>query len=122
MKGVQWRWVLALCVVLAGLMYLRDPLLFSLPLLVGLVTFKILFLEEGRLVKSKLAAFYVALLFAPFGLLPLIKGSMLILCGAIATLCAVFFIANLCAKEVGLIMMIIRHIPKAIFNKLELIS
>jgi hypothetical protein len=41
-----------------------------------------------------LAAFYVALLFAPFGLLPLVKGSMLILCGAIATLCAVFFIAN----------------------------
>jgi hypothetical protein len=94
MKNVPWRWILAFCVVLAGLMYSRDALLFSLPLLVGLLTFKILFLEEGRLVKSKFAPIYVALFFASFGLLPLVKGSMLILCGAIAALCSALFIAN----------------------------
>src|SRR5450830_1431998 len=101
MKDVQWRWVLIFCAALAGLIHSgdallvsRDALLFSLPLLVSLLTVKILFLEEGRLVNRKLAPFFVALLFAPFGLLPLIKGSMLILCGAISVLCSVFFIVN----------------------------
>jgi len=94
MKDVQWRWVLAFCAVLSSLMYSRDALLFSLPLLVGLTTFKTLFSEEGKLLKSNFAPFYVALLFAPFGLLPLVKGSLLILCGAVATLSAAFFTAN----------------------------
>lgn len=94
MKEVQWRWVLIFCAILAGLMYSRDALLFSLPLLVGLLTLKILDLEEGRLTKSKLAPFFVALLFASFGLLPLIKGSILILCVAVAAFCSILFFAN----------------------------
>jgi len=36
----------------------------------------------------------VLLLFAPFGFLPLVKGSLLILCGAVAALSSIFFIAN----------------------------
>lgn len=94
MKGVQWRWVLILCATFAGLMYSPDALFFSFPLLVGLATFNILFSEDRRLVESKLAPIYVALLFAPFGLLPLVKGSILILCVATAALCSVFFVAN----------------------------
>lgn len=95
MKGVQWRWVLAFCAVLAGLLkYIPDSLLLSLPLLVGLLTFKALSSDEGNLVNSRLAPFYVALVFAPLGLLPLVKGSILILCGAVAVLCSLFFIAN----------------------------
>lgn len=94
MKNVPWRWILAFCGILAGIMYLRDALFFSLPLLVGLLIFKILFLEEGRLFKGKSAPLYVALLFAPFGLLPLIKGTILILCGVIAVLCSIVFIAS----------------------------
>jgi hypothetical protein len=94
MKNVPWRWILVFCGILAGIMYLRDALFFSIALLVGLLIFKILFLEEGRLFKRKLAPLYVALLFAPFGLLPLIKGTLLILCGAITVLCSVVFIAS----------------------------
>ncbi|MCG6538023.1 MAG: hypothetical protein L7F78_25730, partial [Syntrophales bacterium LBB04] len=94
MKSVQWRWILAFCAILAGVMYSRDALFFSFPLLVGLTTFKIVFSENGVLAKSKYAPFYVALMFAPFGLLPLVKGSILILCGAIAILCSVFLIVN----------------------------
>ncbi len=93
MKNVQWRWVLAFGTILTGLMYLRDTLFFSLPLLVGLLIFKILFLEDERFIKRKLAPLYVALLFAPFGLLPLVKGTILFLCGAITVLCFVVFIA-----------------------------
>jgi hypothetical protein len=94
MKNVQYRWVLAFCAVLGGLMYLQDALFFSFPLLVGLITFKILLLEEEKLVKSKWAPFYVALLFTSFGLLPLVKGSILILCASVTALCSAFFIAN----------------------------
>ena len=94
MRSTQWYLVLAVCAVLAGLIYTRDPLFFSLPLLVAVLSFKILFSEEGRLFKRKSAVFYVALMFAPLGLLPLIKGSLLILCGSVVVLCSLFFIAN----------------------------
>jgi hypothetical protein len=93
-KGVQLRWVLAFCAILAGVVYSRHALFLSFPLLVGLTTFKIVFSEDGVLAKSKYAPFYVALMFAPFGLLTLVKGTILILCGAIAALCSIFFIVN----------------------------
>jgi len=96
MRSVQWYWVLAVCAVLTGFGHdqnpYKDPLFFSLPLLVGLQSYKILSWEYGRQLKSKLT--YMALLFAPFGLLPIVKGSLLILCAAIAALCSVFFIVN----------------------------
>ncbi len=94
MRGVQWRWVLAVCAILAGLRYTKDPLLLSLPLLAGLLSFKLIHSEEARPVKSQSAAWHVALLFAPLGLLPLVKGSLLILCAAVAVLCCAFFLAN----------------------------
>ena len=94
MKGVQWYWVLAFCIYLAGFMFSKDSLLFSFPLLVGLSSFKIINSEDRILAKSKLVPFYVTLLFAPLGLLPLIKGSVLILSVAVAILCAIFFIVN----------------------------
>ena len=94
-KHTQWGAVLIFCVVVAGqTMDHADALLFAYPLLAGLVSFKILFSEEGMLAKSQLAPFYVVFLSAPLGLLPLIKGTVLILCGAIAILCLCFFIAN----------------------------
>ena len=93
-KKVRWYWVLAYCVVLVGLMYSRDALFFSLPLLVGLTTYKILFWEEGKLLKNRLVPFYMALIFIPFGLLPLVKGTMIIVCVVIALLCSVILVAN----------------------------
>ncbi len=96
MRGVHWCWILASCAVLAGLrlMYLPDPLFFSLPLLIGLLTFKIISSEEGTLAKGGMAPVCVVLLFMPFGLLPLVKGSISILCGATVALCALFFLAS----------------------------
>lgn len=92
MNGVKWRWILAFCVPLVGAIYSTDALSFSFPLLAGLTTFKTIFSEDGALAKSKYAPFCVAVIFAPFGLLPLVKGSILILCCAIAALCSVSFI------------------------------
>ena len=59
MKGVQWYWVLAFCIYLAGFMFSKDSLLFSFPLLVGLSSFKIINSEDRILAKSKLVPFYV---------------------------------------------------------------
>lgn len=104
MKDAQWRLLISLCAILAGLMnswddfflsmFVRDALLLSVPLLVGLVSFKLQSMENGWQVNNKRAPFYLALLFLPLGLLPLIKGSLMILCGAVAVLCSALFIAN----------------------------
>ncbi len=93
MRDVRWRWVLSFCALLAGLMYSPDILLYSFPLLIGLLIFKIYFLSKGWQIK-KLTPLYIALLFTPLGLLPLIKGSVLILVGLIVVLCAAIFIVN----------------------------
>ena len=94
MSNVEWRWSLIFCALLSGLMVLLDPLFFSFPLLAGLATFKMCFLKDGGVVESKLAPLYVVLLFAPFGLLPLVKGSIIVLCCAISVLCAALFVVN----------------------------
>jgi hypothetical protein len=94
LKGVQWRWTLAFCIVLPGLMYSQDALFLSFPLLVGITTLKIVDIEEGRLITSKWAPLYLGLIFSPLGLLPLVKGSFLVLSAAVAILCSAFLIIN----------------------------
>lgn len=93
-KNVRSYWVLVFCTFLAGLMYHRDILFFSFPLLIGLLIYKILLPEKVNIIKSKFMPFYLAFLFAPLGLLILIKGNLLFLCVAIAVLCSIFFILN----------------------------
>jgi hypothetical protein len=90
MKGIKWRWPIALGVALFGMMYARDSLFFSYPLLVGLASFKIINSQQ-QIKEYKGTPFLIALLFAPFGLLPLIKGSLLILCIIVVVLCCLFF-------------------------------
>lgn len=94
MKDARWQWILAFCVVLAALMYLLDTLFFSLPLIVGLIIFKSQLSNESRLLKSKFSSIYIAILFAPLGFIPLIKGSLFILCIAVVILCSIYFICN----------------------------
>ncbi|CAA9890801.1 conserved membrane hypothetical protein [Candidatus Methylobacter favarea] len=96
MKKVQWRWVLAFCAVLVLMdsRDQRDSLLFSYPLLVALASFKMMHPEDTMAAVRKYSPLVAALLFAPFGLLTLVKGSVLTLCAAIAVLCSVFFILS----------------------------
>ena len=90
MHGRKWRWTLALGICLCGMIYARDSLFFSYPLIVGLVCFKTI--DSKELIQNKWRTQgVIALLFTPFGLLPLIKGSMLILCSFISLLCCFFF-------------------------------
>ncbi|HEY2347293.1 MAG TPA: hypothetical protein VGH80_15695 [Xanthomonadaceae bacterium] len=94
MRTAGRRWSLLFCAVLAGVVVLPDPLLFSHPLLVGLAVCKLVFAKEGSLLDRRWAPWLIALLFAPFGLLPLVKGSNLIPCAAIAGLCVVAFVLH----------------------------
>lgn len=87
MREVRWPWVLAYCAVLATVIYLMDPVLFSYPLVVALACYR-LQCDDARGWRAHLL---VALLFAPLGFLPLIKGSNLALVGVMALLCALYF-------------------------------
>jgi hypothetical protein len=102
MQGSQWRWILALGVFLALMIYAKDSLFFSYPLLVGLISFKLIidsrpdpkstqYLSNMNLPDAHFPLLILILIVPPLGLLPLIKGSLLILCAVIVFLCALLF-------------------------------
>ena len=92
MNRTPWYWAWAFGILLFGMVYAKDSFLFSYPLLTGLACFKLVSLKDWNLVASKYPRLLIAALFAPFGLLPLIKGTLLIVCFIVALLCAAFFI------------------------------
>lgn len=94
MRGNHLAWIVAFITVLAGLAYSPDALLFSYPLLVALLTFKRLNSQENTLEIIKHPYLVLILMFSPLGLLPLVKGSLIILCSTITGLCALLFIIN----------------------------
>ncbi len=94
MRGINRRWTVLLGICLFGMIYARDSLFFTYPLLVGLASFRVVSTEDWGRSQSIPILWVTALLFAPFGLLPLIKGSILILCITVALLCMLFFILN----------------------------
>lgn len=81
-----------LLVVLSTIIYSRDALFFFYPLMVGVYLFKATNSEPAP--PSNRARFQVLLifLFAPLGLFPLIKGSLLIACVAVIILSALLLI------------------------------
>lgn len=90
----RWGWLIAYCAVLLGVKHSPDALFFSFPLLAGLLTFKIVCTENGMISNKDYSPFLAVIFFAPLGLLPLIKGSILVLCGTVMLLCAIFFLVN----------------------------
>lgn len=93
-RNGRWYLLVALWVVLAGLMYSRDALFFSYSLLVGIFCFKLINSQLQFRFNDKLSITLASVLFFPFGLLPLIKGSFLILCAALAALAFLLFAFN----------------------------
>jgi hypothetical protein len=80
--------LLAFSIFLAGFMYNLDALFFSYPLILATLISK---LTSGPANKKnqkakKWQVFAISFLFAPLGLLPLVKGSFILLCGATASL------------------------------------
>lgn len=90
-RGIKWRWSIAFAILLFGMIYARDSLFFSYPLLISLLCFKNLELENNTRPLHSLSSYLIAILFAPLGLLALVKGSLLIIAVVFSILCAAFF-------------------------------
>ena len=86
-KKNDLKWMLFLTLFLLIGVYAKDSLFFSYPLLAGLVVFRHCQLVPHRSVTSSLVLMFI---FSPLGLLPLIKGSLLILCGVTSFLCVLY--------------------------------
>ena len=91
MHGIKWRWSFAFAVLIFGMIYARDSLFFSYPLMISLVCFKNLSSRTVTPYSDKNTYVLLCLLFAPLGLLALIKGSLLIISGVVSILCSLFF-------------------------------
>jgi hypothetical protein len=76
-------YLLAFLFFLAGFLYARDPLFFSYPLILAVCATR--YVSDAEKHKKTSANTWqllaIALFFMPFGLLPLIKGSFLLICG-----------------------------------------
>ncbi len=94
MHNSRWYWTLIFCIPLFGMLYARDSLFFSYALLVGLISYKMMYRPKEIPNSKNTRMLLIAFLFTPFGLLALIKGSMLIVCLAVAGLCFIFFLVN----------------------------
>ena len=95
LKNVDWRWTFTLFLALSGLIYFRDVLLLAIPFLVGLAVFKELATKDKQgWLQNKYAPLSIAILFAPFGLLPLTKGTILLTCAAVSAFCALVLFVN----------------------------
>jgi hypothetical protein len=95
-KGKSKLGLLVYGIFLACLLDSRDALLFSYPLILSLVTYRWTLPQEHEW-KLHLNTFHVcvlALLFTPLGLLPLIKISLLPMCGITAFFCSILFALN----------------------------
>ncbi|KTD73313.1 hypothetical protein [Legionella tucsonensis] len=112
MKSSRWYWTLIYCVPFLGMIYARDSLFFSYPLLAGLVSFKILLLKNK--IENPHLLVFTFFLFAPFGLMALIKGSMLIICLLMLIICFTFFLAHN-KKKLALIFLVAPSVSIVIF-------
>ena len=92
MRGASWFWAVVFAVMLAIDFYLADAVFLGIPLLVGLLVFKMVRADQTNSIAGRWSYVWVALIFAPLGLLPLIKGSLLILSAAVILLCAGYFL------------------------------
>lgn len=81
---------------LTGLMYFGDPLFFSYPLILAANASK--FISEPdqheKTNPTPWMVLVIAIIFAPLGLLPLVKGSFLLICCAMAVVISAYFLYN----------------------------
>jgi hypothetical protein len=88
-REVRFQWLLVYVAFVTGIMYWGSARFFSYPLILVLVSYRISLTSThaGSLDLSKPSTIGFAICFAPLGLLPLIKVSLLLLCGPTAVAC-----------------------------------
>ena len=105
--GAKRRWILVLAILFFAMIYSMDALLLSYPFLVGVTLINLKDKKECQL-------FYAVILLAPFGLLCLIKGTLIILSLLVAMVCALFFIIQN-KKKLALICLLVPCVSSALF-------
>ncbi|WP_348262174.1 hypothetical protein P8935_20510 [Telmatobacter sp. DSM 110680] len=113
-KNARWQWPWILACGLAIPVTSPDAFLFSLPLLVGLIIFKLGLSSKGWAFEDKSIVALISLAFACLGLLPLIKGSLLLLTVGICIACFAF-LSGQRRWTTGLICLIAPAISMAFF-------
>ncbi|MFI4919114.1 MAG: hypothetical protein ACHP65_06125 [Legionellales bacterium] len=80
MQNTPWRWTCALAVLLACMLCSRDAMLFSYALIAALAGYKLALMPART---GLMQVVFMSVFFAPFGLLVLVKGTLLLLCAAV---------------------------------------
>lgn len=93
-KGARWRWPLIVVCILTMPVLTQDAFLLSVPLLVGLVLVKLQIVGGKEQFNKTSTRVLIGLAFACLGLLPLIKGTLLLSTAGICFLCAAFLFSN----------------------------
>jgi hypothetical protein len=91
-RGSRWYLLAIFWVVLTGLVSEPSSLFFSYPLLVGAICFSLINTQQNIWVDDTKGTVLIIVLFSPFGLLTLIKGSFVVLCAAVAALVVSLFL------------------------------
>ncbi len=88
--------LISLVIFLEGFLFLRDPLLFSYPLVIAASSYVFLvrLTENNVRGKNMWLLSFVFLMLSPLGLLPLIKGSLLLVCALTAVMISLYFLYN----------------------------
>lgn len=145
-KGRRIYWLLIFSIFLAFIacirghvfaMFYRDALFFSYPLILSVCAIHLVqHIQYIKLSLNQLRPLMVFILFIPFGLLPLIKGGLLVLCGAMALTISSYFyyhhfrrlalIALLCPVASAAIFWVVSgqsiiDLPNFLVNSIEII-
>ncbi|WP_131781208.1 hypothetical protein [Legionella gresilensis] len=112
-RNAEWKRLTALGLILACCgSSIINILFFLYPVLVGIACFNLINVKQLD-INRPLALFLIAILFLPFGLLPLIKCSYLISCGLTAIL--IFFLFSVHQKWIPAILILILPFLALIF-------
>lgn len=91
LRSASYLSLLGIALVFTFFLKLSDPFLLTYPILVGFVIYQMN--NDGWRGTTKESAL-LTVLFLPFGLLPLVKGTMLIQCLAVTSLTIILFVWN----------------------------
>ncbi len=108
------RWALLYCFSIAFFCYGFDPIHYSIPFLLALVTIKIAYHQPEQLKANRITYYLLPLLFTSLGLLPLVKASLLLLSTTTSLLCAIALIHRR-YYILAISVLIIPHISMVLF-------
>lgn len=93
-RGRVRVWTVILLVVLSLVPLSMDGLLYAYPFFVGLICSQAVLRDQSPTGRPSIDLMLIAFLFSVVGLLPLVKGTLLIVCALVTGMAAVFLVIN----------------------------